>query len=254
MPSGMRKGLQADTWPSPPSGCGSVQRLAMKSLLTMLTVESFRSDASRWSPISVVNVPSEPVCVSLPACADKGMWRMKSVASTTMLSMNITCCVEALICTSRGSSTISSSAGFAFFAGFFLLRCAPADSGSSSSAVMASNFSFISFPFQFLWQSYEKSRAKQRNSFLFLPRCSKFAISDGKVTKKRAKNKTNAFVFSSKCHVSSPRSGKAAKNREVRKAMSFFVNGHFVFYFCGHFRKNEYFCHRFQNFFAMRGV
>ena len=33
-------------------------------------------------------------------------------------------------------------------------------------------------------QSYEKSSAKQRNLFLFLPRWSKFAIFDGKVTKK----------------------------------------------------------------------
>ena len=42
-------------------------------------------------------------------------------------------------------------------------------------------------------QSYEKSRAKQRNSFLFLPRRSKFAIFDGKVTKisvKRAQKKS----------------------------------------------------------------
>ena len=38
-------------------------------------------------------------------------------------------------------------------------------------------------------QSYEKSRAKQRNSFLFLPRRSKFAIFDGKVTKKLVKRK-----------------------------------------------------------------
>ena len=32
-------------------------------------------------------------------------------------------------------------------------------------------------------QSYEKSRAKQRNSFLFLPRRSQFALAEGKVTK-----------------------------------------------------------------------
>ena len=45
-------------------------------------------------------------------------------------------------------------------------------------------------------QRYEKSRAKQRNSFLFLPRRSKFAIFDGKVTKKRVKCKRKAcFSF-----------------------------------------------------------
>jgi len=32
-------------------------------------------------------------------------------------------------------------------------------------------------------QNYEKSRAKQRNLFLFLPKRSNFAIFDGKVTK-----------------------------------------------------------------------
>ena len=45
-------------------------------------------------------------------------------------------------------------------------------------------------------QSYEKSSAKQRNSFLFLPRQSNFAIFDGKVTKKREKCKRKArFSF-----------------------------------------------------------
>ena len=44
-------------------------------------------------------------------------------------------------------------------------------------------------------QSYEKSRAKQRKSFLFLPRRSKFAIFDGKVTKSREQNKENHFFF-----------------------------------------------------------
>ena len=34
-------------------------------------------------------------------------------------------------------------------------------------------------------QSYEKSRAKQKNLFFFLPRRSKFAIFDGKVTTKK---------------------------------------------------------------------
>ena len=34
----------------------------------------------------------------------------------------------------------------------------------------------------FRLQSYEKSRAKQKNLFFFLPRRSKFAIFDGKVT------------------------------------------------------------------------
>jgi hypothetical protein len=33
-------------------------------------------------------------------------------------------------------------------------------------------------------QSYEKTRAEQRNSFLFLPRWSNFTMRDGKVTKK----------------------------------------------------------------------
>ena len=36
-------------------------------------------------------------------------------------------------------------------------------------------------------QSYEKSRAKQKNLFFFLPSRSKFAISDGKVMKKSQK-------------------------------------------------------------------
>jgi hypothetical protein len=36
-------------------------------------------------------------------------------------------------------------------------------------------------------QSYKKSRAKQRNSFLFLPRRSKFANFIGRVTKKACK-------------------------------------------------------------------
>ena len=35
-------------------------------------------------------------------------------------------------------------------------------------------------------QSYEKSRAKQKNLLFFLPRRSKFAISDGKITKKNS--------------------------------------------------------------------
>jgi hypothetical protein len=36
-------------------------------------------------------------------------------------------------------------------------------------------------------QSYEKSRAKQKKLFFFLPRRGKFAIFDGKVTKKVCK-------------------------------------------------------------------
>ena len=47
----------------------------------------------------------------------------------------------------------------------------------------------------FCRQSYEKSRAKQRNLFLFLPRRSNFAIFDGKVTKKREKNKETVSFF-----------------------------------------------------------
>ena len=50
---------------------------------------------------------------------------------------------------------------------------------------------FLNFPdclylkkyYEFL-QSYEKSRAKQKNSFFFLPRRSNFVIFDDKVTKK----------------------------------------------------------------------
>ena len=36
-------------------------------------------------------------------------------------------------------------------------------------------------------QNYEKSRAKQKNLFFFLPRRSNFAIFNGKVTNKRGK-------------------------------------------------------------------
>ena len=44
-------------------------------------------------------------------------------------------------------------------------------------------------------QRYEKSRAKQKNPFFFLPRRSIFAIFDGKVTKKRAKYKRKIFFL-----------------------------------------------------------
>jgi len=44
-------------------------------------------------------------------------------------------------------------------------------------------------------QSYEKSRAEQKILIFFMPRQSKFAIFDGKVTKKRAKKKTSEIVF-----------------------------------------------------------
>ena len=48
----------------------------------------------------------------------------------------------------------------------------------------------------FWLQSYEKSSAKQRNSFLFFPRPSNFAIFDGRVTKKKSEmQKENKFFF-----------------------------------------------------------
>jgi hypothetical protein len=50
-------------------------------------------------------------------------------------------------------------------------------------------------------QSYEKTRAKQKNPFFFLPRRSIFAIFDGKVTKKRAKYQI--YLSFSECQVSS---------------------------------------------------
>jgi len=55
-----------------------------------------------------------------------------------------------------------------------------------------------------LLQSYEKSSAKQRNSFLFLPRQSKFAISDGKVMRKverKTKKIILYFAFRSVCTI-----------------------------------------------------
>ena len=49
-------------------------------------------------------------------------------------------------------------------------------------------------------QRYEKSSAKQRNSFIFLPRQSNFAIFDGKVSANQVKNpKSPAFYTSRKC-------------------------------------------------------
>ena len=68
-----------------------------------------------------------------------------------------------------------------------------------------------------LVQSYEKSRAKQKNSFLFLPRWSKFAIFDGRVTKKREHYKEICFFF---CRdgVSSPSlMAKLRKKSDFRK-------------------------------------
>jgi hypothetical protein len=50
-------------------------------------------------------------------------------------------------------------------------------------------------------QSYEKSRTEQKILIFFMPRQSKFAISDGKVTKKREKCKRKTrFSFHFRVH------------------------------------------------------
>jgi len=46
-----------------------------------------------------------------------------------------------------------------------------------------------------LWQNYEKLRAKQRNSFLFLPRQSNFAIFDSKDNKKSEELRAVSLFF-----------------------------------------------------------
>jgi len=44
-------------------------------------------------------------------------------------------------------------------------------------------------------QSYEKSRAEQKILIFFMPRRSKFAIFDGKVTKKTSEEQNNLDCF-----------------------------------------------------------
>ena len=64
-------------------------------------------------------------------------------------------------------------------------------------------------------QSYEKSSAKQRNSFLFLPRRSNFAIFDGKVTKKRVKQQKESqdFLLLKRFGKSYEKTSKTAKGK-----------------------------------------
>ena len=70
-------------------------------------------------------------------------------------------------------------------------------------------------------QSYEKSSAKQKNLFFFLPRQSNFAVEDGKVTKKRAKHKRKdnfSFCFRVKVTSAKPK---------LRKKTDFFCRSRF---------------------------
>jgi hypothetical protein len=67
-------------------------------------------------------------------------------------------------------------------------------------------------------QSYEKSSAKQKNSFFFLPRRRNFAIVDGKVTKKRVKCKRKdhfSFAFPSENNFGEARVTKSRVQRHV---------------------------------------